>query len=94
LGELILMSGSTDGGLTWGTPLATANSSAGIVSPAKWNRRRSDRQQLAGSQYGQRLAAGYSWQASSVANFDWNSRSVFGNGAGAPLYTTACGLLK
>jgi len=36
----------------------------------------------------------YCWQASSLPNFAWNSRRVFGNGGRAIPYTIASGLLK
>ena len=37
---------------------------------------------------GQRQEARYCWQASSLANFAWNSRKVFGNDGRAIPYTT------
>ncbi|WP_409161759.1 hypothetical protein, partial [Pectobacterium sp. B2J-2] len=43
---------------------------------------------------GQRQEAKYCWQASSLPNFAWNSRRVFGNDGRAIPYTTASGLLK
>jgi hypothetical protein len=43
---------------------------------------------------GQWQAAKYCWQASSLANFDWNSRNVFGNGGRDTLYNYQLGLAE